>query len=503
MAFTDEELRIAKSADLCNVASKAGYTITRVGNMHSLKEHDSIRIYNRNTWYRWSNKTGGTPIDFLISFCNMDFKEAVKVLLNEQGYIIKEGNIQKNPESSALLKNKNQIEQQMKKDGADNKKELTLPEKNPTFARVYAYLMKSRFISQDIINYFVKKGVIYEEKEHHNIVFIGKDKEGHPRHASKKGTLTVGQNYRGDVEGSDSHYGLSYVGKGDTLYAFEAAIDFLSFLTLYPQNWQEQSYIVLNGVSEHAMLQILKDYPHLQKVVLCLDHDKAGIEADFRLTDILEKNGYPVSYLQSKNKDWNEDLKEKHGVSPLPCQKHPKMEECKNWLIGIGEVSNFITDEKMDITELEVKYGKDMEEILENGLLLDEIDSLEIDLLNFTASLICQIKKYCEELGKPISTEQIVGHIYRIYQPYKDKGNLKGRLKEIVSCEKNRQQENGMQGDKEKIGKLVELALNCTKVHLHIEIDLLQEKEKAKKAESSTRESGIKKCESKRQVLHR
>lgn len=495
--FTDEELRIAKSADLCNIASRAGYTVVRVGNMHSLKEHDSVRIYNRNTWYRWSNKTGGTPIDFLISFCNMDFKEAVKVILDEQGY----RNIQKGNESSVLSKNSSQIKQQIRKNEADRQKELVLPEKNSTFARVYAYLIKNRFISQDVINYFVKKGSIYEEKEHHNIVFVGKDKEGHPRHASKKGTLTVGQNYRGDAEGSDAHYGFSHIGKGDTLYVFEAAIDFLSFLTLYPKNWQEESYIVLNGVSEHAMLQTLKDYSHLQKVVLCLDHDKAGIEADFRLTDILEESGFPVSYLQSKNKDWNEDLKEKNGISPLPSQEHPKMEECKKWLLGIGEVSNFMIDEKMNVTELEIKYEKDMEEILENELSLDQINSLEIDLLYVTASLICQMKNYCEEFGKTISVEQIMKHIYKMYRPYKDKGNLKDQLKEIILCEKDRQKENksGIQENRKKLGKLIELALSCIKIYLYIEIDLLQEKEK----KSFTVESDSKKYGSKKQVLHR
>ena len=44
MRFTEEELRIAKSVDLCAVASHLGYTVRRIGKYHTLKEMDSIRI---------------------------------------------------------------------------------------------------------------------------------------------------------------------------------------------------------------------------------------------------------------------------------------------------------------------------------------------------------------------------------------------------------------------------------------------------------------------------
>ena len=54
--FTDEELAIAKSVDLCAVAESLGYTVKRIGKYHTLKEMDSIRIYNRSHWYRWSRQ---------------------------------------------------------------------------------------------------------------------------------------------------------------------------------------------------------------------------------------------------------------------------------------------------------------------------------------------------------------------------------------------------------------------------------------------------------------
>mgnify|MGYP000778241265 CR=1 FL=1 len=35
--FTDEELAIAKSVDLCAVAESLGYTVKRIGKYHTLK----------------------------------------------------------------------------------------------------------------------------------------------------------------------------------------------------------------------------------------------------------------------------------------------------------------------------------------------------------------------------------------------------------------------------------------------------------------------------------
>ena len=55
-SFTNEELAIAKSVDLTVVAENLGYTVRKVGNYHTLKEMDSIRIYDKRSWFRWSQE---------------------------------------------------------------------------------------------------------------------------------------------------------------------------------------------------------------------------------------------------------------------------------------------------------------------------------------------------------------------------------------------------------------------------------------------------------------
>ena len=61
------------------------------------------------------------------------------------------------------------------------------------------------------------------------------------------------------------------------------------------------------------------------------EQDAAGIEAAYRLKDVLaDHDVYNPAYvdieiLQSTYKDWNEDLKALHGVSPIPSGEHPKL----------------------------------------------------------------------------------------------------------------------------------------------------------------------------------
>lgn len=66
----------------------------------------------------------------------------------------------------------------------------------------------------------------------------------------------------------------------------------LSFITLYQKDWQQHSYIAMNGVYESAVLKALENRPDLNEIYLCTDNDEGGIEAAERLGDILAEKGY-------------------------------------------------------------------------------------------------------------------------------------------------------------------------------------------------------------------
>ena len=311
--FTDEQKVLANSVNLEEFLRMRGEKLERVGREHKLiyydssGKHDSITLRG-STWFDHKNQVGGGAIKFMQEFYGMDFQTAVQELLGQTVTPLSHSP----PKTIAK----------------EEKKEFRLPESNTNMHRVFAYLIKQRFISPDIISHFAKQHTLYEDKEHHNAVFVGVDENGVPRQASKRSTSTFGNAFRITCEGSDTKYSFSHFGKSSRLYVFEAPIDMMSFLTLYPKDWQQHSYIAMNGVYENSVLTALKNHSNLREIVLCVDNDEGGIEAVDRLRDILTENGYTdVKRLAPKFKDWNEVLKAKNGVKALPAVPHKRKEE--------------------------------------------------------------------------------------------------------------------------------------------------------------------------------
>lgn len=311
--FTDEQKQLANSVDLAEYLRVRGEKLERAGIEHKLiyydssGKHDSITIRG-SKWFDHKNQIGGGAIKFMQEFYDMDFQTAVQELLGQTVTPLSHSP----PKVSAK----------------EEKKEFRLPEANTNMHRVYAYLIKQRFISPDIISHFAKQHTLYEDKEYHNAVFVGTDENGVPRQASKRSTNSYGNSFRITCQGSDTRYSFAHFGESKRLYVFEAPIDMMSFLTLYPKDWQKHSCIAMNGVYENAVLAALKNHSNLSEVILCVDNDEGGIEAVDRLKDILSENGYTdVKRLAPKFKDWNEVLKAKNGVKALPAVPHKRKEE--------------------------------------------------------------------------------------------------------------------------------------------------------------------------------
>ena len=311
--FTEEKMT-ANSVDLSDFLRVRGEKLERAGREYKLiysddsGSHDSITIRG-STWFDHKNQTGGGAIKFMQYHYGMDFPTAVQELLGQRVTSL----------SSVPLKSTKQSEKQ---------KDFRLPEANDNMHRVFAYLIKQRFIAAEVITHFAKRKLLYEDKEHHNAVFVGVDGNGVPRQAHKRGTATFGKSFRQTVEGSDTRYSFAHFGESEKLFVFEAPIDMLSYLTLYPENWQEHSYIAMNGVYENAVLTALKGHSNLSEIVICTDNDVGGIDAADRLSDVLEEKGYAdIKRLVPEFKDWNECLKVQNDVEPLPAVPHKIKEE--------------------------------------------------------------------------------------------------------------------------------------------------------------------------------
>ena len=319
--FTDEQKQLANSVNLAEYLRVRGEKLERVGIEHKLiyydgsGKHDSITIRG-SKWFDHKNQTGGRAIKFMQEFYDMDFQTAVQELLGQRVTPLSHS------PPKAIAK--------------EEKKEFRLPQANTNMHRVYAYLIKQRFISADIITYFAKQHTLYEDKTHHNAVFVGLNEKGVPKQAHKRSTNSVGGTFRITCGGSDTRYSFAHFGEDERLYVFEAPIDMLSFLTLYPNDWQKHSCIAMNGVYENAVLTALKNHSNLSEVILCVDNDEGGIEAVDRLRDILNENGYSnVKRLAPPYKDWNEVLKAKNGVKALPAVPHKRKEEYLHQIDGL------------------------------------------------------------------------------------------------------------------------------------------------------------------------
>ncbi len=224
--FTDEEMEIAKETDLPDLLEHLGYQLKRVGSYYTTREMDSIRIKDRRTRKRYSNGKGGDAITFLQEFCGKDFRDAVNYLLEFNGHRARDSPTPR-PRSA----------QQAEKPA------FSLPAPNQDQRRVFAYLQK-RGVAPQVIRGFVQAGLLYEDAEHHNCVFVGRDGGGKPRFANKRGTYDQnGPGFKGDVPGSDKTvvFRLPCDPALDWVAVFEAPIDLMSFCTLH---WQVRSNAV-------------------------------------------------------------------------------------------------------------------------------------------------------------------------------------------------------------------------------------------------------------------
>ena len=312
--FSEQDRLMVSKVDLVSFLQLRGEKLERVGKEHKLiytdasGKHDSITVCG-NRWYDHKNQVGGGPVKFLREHYGMSYQEAMLELLGGERATALEIVSPKNEKQNIC------------------KKEFKLPDANDDMRRVFAYLTKQRFIAPDVISFFAHQRKIYEDRDHHNAVFVGTDENGVPKQASLRSTISFGNAFRITASGSDTRYSFSHFGESGKLFVFEAPIDMLSFITLYQKNWQQHSYIAMNGVYENAVLEALKCHSNLNEVVLCTDNDVGGIDAADRLRDILRENGYVnILRMTSRNKDWNEDLKELHGLTPIPAAVHLRKE---------------------------------------------------------------------------------------------------------------------------------------------------------------------------------
>ena len=474
--FTDEQKLRANSVDLERYLLQNGEELIRSGPEKRLKSDKSITIRG-SEWFDHAQavKTGGGPVAFVMYHYGLSYPEAmIRLLGGEQGVVYEASPRKEEPEP----------------------KEFALPPAGESMRRVYAYLLKQRFISREVLNTFVSQRLIYEScekskdntKEYHNAVFVGFDGDGKAAFASLRGTYDRdGSGFKGDAAGSDKSIGfrLPYAPDSRTVYVFEAPIDLLSFLTLYPQDWQKHSYVALCGTSEHAMLWMLEQNPQIRKVALCLDHDEAGIEASGQHEDTLRERGIAAAPLRSQYKDWNADLKALHGLPAEPAEEHPQLLAADPICQRIGAaVSSGVAKPEQAEQKLPILL-QDYKNHLHQGRFDRAMDAMELAAAMALSSALREFR----QMGKVVSPQQGAERLRQSIQPHHNRGSLKNRADEIamelqrILAQKASAGICGRESKESLAYRWLELAASCAKVPIRYEADQIKQRQKEEQAQ--------------------
>lgn len=283
MVYTQEQIDRANQVNLEQFLRSQGEQIVKSGNEYRWKRHDSLTIKG-NKWFRHSQSKGGYPVEFVMEFFAKSFPEAVFLLIGEE------------PTNNSTE--------------AAPSADFKLPPRNRYAEKMTSYLSQ-RKIPDELIQEFYKEGLIYEDVNRHNIVFVGKDEAGIPRYAHCKGTADA---FRMDVLGSDKSHNFAYRSDGKRLFVFEAPIDLMSFIALYPKEWKTRNYLSLGGVGAKALDGFLSERKDIETIYICTDSDKAGNDAASRLLKSIPEH-MTVIRLIPCDKDWNEVLMHKDELT--------------------------------------------------------------------------------------------------------------------------------------------------------------------------------------------
>lgn len=296
---------IKEQIRIIDYAPRLGFTVKRKGKYYSLKEHDSVIIDpEKNCFWRNSVPTmgtaigrGGSIIDFVLEFTNMDLHEVLKVLTQEIG-------------GAEQLSQLPQFEIR----SADKKRIFRLPEKDQHMHNVFAYLVKTRKIAPDIVQEMIHRKQLYQDV-HKNCVFVGYDhaEKEKPVFACLRGTNTY-RSFYGDVPGCDYKQGIYVDNQAAAIYITESMIESLSVMTLKREHWKNFNYLALAGVGKVESIYSYLPDRSIKEIWIGTNNDHGGKLACDRLKKIIGKERPDVQIivdLPEQENDWNDLLKKK------------------------------------------------------------------------------------------------------------------------------------------------------------------------------------------------
>lgn len=251
----------------------------------------------------------GNNIDFLCTYLGYDYRTAVLALICEQA---------------------GEDEWPWNVPQIVSSGEIDIPVQAHQYKNAYAYLANVRKIPNDTIHNLVDRGVLYQESEHNNMVFVTPERDyceirgtndiadRRCKHSASCSEYSSGSNgwcsqmgecrrykknpFHGCKKKCPDRYWYYYSESSEqpeTAYICESAIDAVSLYLIYKHKGIDEpaAFISIGGVAnQRAIDRAATEY---KNVVIATDNDDAGNECRKRNNKL--KTIVPV------NKDWNDD----------------------------------------------------------------------------------------------------------------------------------------------------------------------------------------------------
>lgn len=283
MQYTKEQRAIANKIDLYDFLLKYHAELFKKEGVRYLRyknDHSVIIGSGKNGYKDCATDKGGSNIDFLTTYLGYSLVDAILALSG--------GTI------SPCKTQKSNTEPFSK---SENAKIVIPPPIEGSYKRLYAYLL-NRKISKETIQFLIDKKLIYEEKEHHNIVFINKKRDFGEVH----GTLSYKSHHGVLTNSANGGFWFFQIGdrnKCKNVYVCEAAIDAISLYELHKMEnkLNDNVYVSIAGAGKQEPIDFLKKHYH---VIIATDNDEAGQNTRDRNSEL--------EYIIPELKDWNEDL---------------------------------------------------------------------------------------------------------------------------------------------------------------------------------------------------
>ena len=382
--------------NLIKYAEDLGYTLVKKGHSYEIPHMGGLYIKDDGTMFNCfaTKEAKGGIIQLAMYLESKSWLEAVNSL-KDRYFIENTEHIKENATKNAIEKT-NTDETTVSKE-----KELIMPQKADNYKRLFAYLNKSRGIDNEIIQKAINEGKIYQSKEKNNIVFKIFDENKNVLGASWQTTLTD-EKYRGAkglVEGTKLLYPFEFKGTDDTLYVFESPIDLMSFMTLKKQNNEYENiknsnFIAIYGINSDKLIdKYLEVNQSIKEINLCLDNDIDGTtlingqrvhknHGQEKAIELKEKymNEYAINIITPTLKDFNDDLKNKLGISNSSTKNeidNIENKKANTHLQNSENISKQTSEEIKDNSKLSEFYKQEKKLQEEANKIINSIDEMQ------------------------------------------------------------------------------------------------------------------------------